>query len=58
MLFKNANFALLWLKKIWLLKIINNVRSITKSDQAIEVEPTTYCNILYHQNCCGYLLLK
>ena len=33
-------------QKLLLLKlIINNVRSTTKSDPAIEIEPTTYCNI-------------
>ena len=33
-------------QKILLLKqILNNVRSITKNDPAIQIEPTTYCNI-------------
>ena len=45
MLFKNSKFTLL-LPKNWLLKqIIKNVRRITKSDAAIQIEPTTYCNI-------------
>ena len=37
---------LLFCQKILLLKqILNNVRSITKNDPAIQIEPTTYCNI-------------
>ena len=45
MLFKDANFAL-FCQKIWLSKqIIINLRSITKNDPAIEIEPSAYCNI-------------
>ena len=43
--FKNLIITL-FTQKIWLLKqITNNVRSITKSDPAIQIEPVTYCNV-------------
>ena len=45
MLFKNSNFTHLLPKHLALKKVLNNVRSITKSDTAIEIDPTTYCNI-------------
>ena len=42
---KIQNLHFFW-QKVWLLiQIINNVRSIKKSDPAIQIEPTTYCNI-------------
>ena len=42
------SFTLL-LKKKWLLKqVINSVQSITKSDPAIQIERTTFCNISTH----------
>ena len=56
MQFKNSEFLFL-LPKIWFLKeILNNERSLTKSDPAIQIEPTTSCNISSFQLCSTYIL--
>ena len=44
--YKKTQILHFFCQKFWLMKlIINNVQKITKSDQAIEIETTTYCNV-------------